>query len=541
MSESPINGRGCAKRGRRWGGTSAKVLALAMTGTLACGWLAIAPSHAAAAATIELRVGDVSVSEGNGPRDASVKTTVRLSAAVATTQCVYYHTESGTATGAAKAGARDGSQDFISRAGKFVKIKAGKDAAAISSTVVFDTVSEGTESFSVIIDRVTEMSGTTCAAIDPDIAIVDGVGTVTITDDDSGGPTALSIGDSSVVEGNGTLIGTAYTPVRLSAPTSGTCVSFHTEDRTATGAVKPTLQDGTQDYRARTSQTVKIKAGKTAANIATKVISDLTAEDDETYTIVVDQVTQMVGTTCSPTPDPSITVADGRARVTIIDDEPAEPTECDDYPDFESVAGLTLLGDAQQVAPVLRLAPASQAKTGAAWTTTRQPVAGGFHSDFTFKMSGGSGQADGFAFVIQNHAANAFGANGGALGYDGIPNSVAVEFDTFLNPELGDPDANHVSVHTKGIAANDPHESASLGSTSSIPTLADGAEHAARIEYDGASTLKVYVDDLVTPVLTVSVNLSTELSLRGGRAWLGFTAATGSSYQDHDLSSWLHC
>src|SRR5262249_24084890 len=40
---------------------------------------------------------------------------------------------------------------------------------------------------------------------------------------------------------------------------------------------------------------------------------------------------------------------------------------------------------------------------------------------------------DGFTFVIQAVSSLAVGAGGGGLGYQGIPNSVAIKFDTFNN------------------------------------------------------------------------------------------------------------
>ena len=38
----------------------------------------------------------------------------------------------------------------------------------------------------------------------------------------------------------------------------------------------------------------------------------------------------------------------------------------------------------------------------------------------------------------------------------------------------------------------------------------------------------------------VAVNLATLLSLNNGTAWVGFTSATGSSYEEHDILSWTY-
>lgn len=55
----------------------------------------------------------------------------------------------------------------------------------------------------------------------------------------------------------------------------------------------------------------------------------------------------------------------------------------------------------------------------------------------------------------------------------------------------------------------------------------------------GFGVLSVYMDDLFTPILATPLNLGTTLALDHGRAYVGFTAGTGSRHwQTHDLLSW---
>ena len=64
--------------------------------------------------------------------------------------------------------------------------------------------------------------------------------------------------------------------------------------------------------------------------------------------------------------------------------------------------------------------------------------------------------ADGFAFVLYDALAvntSAVGAGGGGLGYAGLPNSVAVEFDTMGDPSLDEPAVAHVAVLSRGVCA----------------------------------------------------------------------------------------
>lgn len=215
-------------------------------------------------------------------------------------------------------------------------------------------------------------------------------------------------------------------------------------------------------------------------------------------------------------------------------------------------ASLIGIGGVAPLSPTgIRLTSPARFQRGAVWLAGKQPVAGGFQTTFQFRISGIGGlvqwspfgyQAggDGFAFVIQNYSVPVVGPFAGFLGYHGIPNSLAVEFDTWWNNEPGffDPNGNHVSVHTRGVAANSVSESASIGRTGQIPFLKDGAVHTARVDYT-PGTLRVFVDDPNVPVLTIpGVNLANILSLDNGAAWMGFTAGTGSAYEAHDILAW---
>jgi hypothetical protein len=195
----------------------------------------------------------------------------------------------------------------------------------------------------------------------------------------------------------------------------------------------------------------------------------------------------------------------------------------------------------------LRLTANQGGQTGSAWLLTKQEVAAGFRSTFQFRISqpGGyvdptTGQigGDGFAFVIQNTSLTALGAGGGSLGYTGIPNSLAIEFDTWQNADQGDPNGNHISVHWGGFGANSAQESYSLGATTAIPYLEDGRTHVATIDYR-PGVLRVFVDNAASPALSVPVELSRRLSLDGGRAWMGFTGATGAAFEAQEILSWL--
>ncbi len=205
---------------------------------------------------------------------------------------------------------------------------------------------------------------------------------------------------------------------------------------------------------------------------------------------------------------------------------------------FNSTEPFCLQQDARLVGDRILLARNIRDRVGALWYNQKQPVSNGFTTRFSFQMGkeGDLQEADGIAFVIQNTDACTFGSLAQGIGYEGIPNSLAVEFDSWYNEEY-DPDNNHVSVQTNGLYANHGGADASLGITSNVPDLGLGDVRVVVIDYRD-SLLRVYIDDCAVPVLEVHVVLDSVLNLDNGTAWVGLTSATGDHYQDHYVYSW---
>jgi hypothetical protein len=215
-------------------------------------------------------------------------------------------------------------------------------------------------------------------------------------------------------------------------------------------------------------------------------------------------------------------------------------------PNFGTTSGLTLNSAATANSTVtgegrvLRLASSSSNDRGSAFTTSRINVANGFSTTFSFRISSPGGTtdntgdrgADGLAFVLQRTGATALGASGEGLGYQGIAKSAAFEFDTFRNPNRGDPSSNHVGFNTGG--------SITSVATAHVPTDFDnGAKWTAWVDYNGATLeLRLSTNGLrpATPTLTRKVDL--EDTLDGDTAHVGFTAGTGLATGVHDLLSW---
>ena len=156
--------------------------------------------------------------------------------------------------------------------------------------------------------------------------------------------------------------------------------------------------------------------------------------------------------------------------------------------------------------PSIRLTSSNPQQTGAVWYPRKMNVREGFDTSFEFEVSNPSLQCallndvsthcrsrggDGLAFVIQNQDLLAIGHGGMEMGYGGISNSIAIEFDTKYvscfhsyimmyhmrtvgrliyqhryNYEQLDAYENHISVHTRGWRdENSANHSFSLGST----------------------------------------------------------------------------
>ena len=208
--------------------------------------------------------------------------------------------------------------------------------------------------------------------------------------------------------------------------------------------------------------------------------------------------------------------------------------------EFTDPSMFHFVGKAKLFNKRIRLTDATYNQGGGIWLKEKRNVARDFSIQIGFQITqpGNSG-ADGIAFVIQNNSSSAIGVFGGGIGYMGIPNSLAIEFDTYPNSEYRDPNDNHIGIQTRGKNANSPDHSITLGTSRNIPLLEDGAVHVMRIDYVN-NIMKVYLDDFNTPKITAYVKLDSLLDLDNQTAWLGFTSSTGGAFANHDIVSFGH-
>ena len=203
----------------------------------------------------------------------------------------------------------------------------------------------------------------------------------------------------------------------------------------------------------------------------------------------------------------------------------------------------------------IRLTPSEQFARGAVWAKDKVDLTQPFTMLVGFRMTNGDDNgdleevpsdpgADGIALVIQQQGVDAVGQYGRGIGYDGIKRSVAVEFDTYHNAPVNDPNGNHVGVQSMGRVANVSKHAppANLAFSSNVlPMKADGTTFYAYLEYVNKQ-LKVYLNDrpsFRSPIIVRDIDIDSLIGLdSNGRAWVGITSATGRSMEQHEIVRW---
>lgn len=229
----------------------------------------------------------------------------------------------------------------------------------------------------------------------------------------------------------------------------------------------------------------------------------------------------------------------------------AVDTTAINYNDFTDLSAWKLNGTARGAISanksVLRLTANTTSQSGSAFINnpiqmvSDKGFLASFSAYFSFQISncggldeGDGAGADGLVFVIQT-VANNVGSLGGGLGYRGLQRSIGIEFDTWNNSDLShDPDHNHVGIDTNG-------------NTQSIITCSEkkalfnnGKIWYVWIDYDGDNQLlEVRYNSLNvrpdTAQLPQKINIP--VLLEKENAYVGFSSATGLSYNTHDILS----
>jgi hypothetical protein len=229
------------------------------------------------------------------------------------------------------------------------------------------------------------------------------------------------------------------------------------------------------------------------------------------------------------------------------------------YRNFANVSALTFAGNATGPVTVnsvqtLRLVPAMEYQSGAAYLTTPITLGqgGAFSTTFQFRVKGTTSAdwSDGMTFVLAASPAGlgSPGATGSSLGYQGVPNSLAVEYDTYYggNDKL----PNEVAVTTDGNTTTIDNPAGSAGEPYGVSQcetygpsqrgcLSDGKLWTTMITYDG-EYMNVKVQDGGNPPFQVITNYKIDLRKALGTAtvYAGFTGGTGEDYANFYIYDW---
>jgi len=219
------------------------------------------------------------------------------------------------------------------------------------------------------------------------------------------------------------------------------------------------------------------------------------------------------------------------------------------YQNFSQASNLNLVGSAALSGSALRLTANVSNQSGWAWRQEAWPVVAGFDTTFTFRVTPPQfgTKAEGLAFVLHDGPSGNAQTGGtvwgmgygiGANNTSGIPRSIAIELDTYLDPFLNDTSANELTVHTRGVTGNHESEVYSIGRTTLPGNFSDGQPHTLRIVYV-PGTLEIFYDGNVNPAISVAYDLIQGgsylnggsvggIGSAGGTAYLGFCATTGA-------------
>jgi hypothetical protein len=203
-------------------------------------------------------------------------------------------------------------------------------------------------------------------------------------------------------------------------------------------------------------------------------------------------------------------------------------------------------------------------ETGAAYNSTAITLGPNseFSTTFQFRISDvqGIGPADGFTFVLAA-SPTGLGGSGQGLGYETVPNSVAIEFDTYDNGTNDGNSSNHVAIDENGHVTDGTPQSdqnlvplygnaicsnfAGPNNYQRSGCLSNGDIWSATIGFDG-SALSLSVWDQSGPFakpspftvysVPVPVNISGDLGTNN--AFIGFTAGDAAGYETHDILNW---
>jgi hypothetical protein len=177
----------------------------------------------------------------------------------------------------------------------------------------------------------------------------------------------------------------------------------------------------------------------------------------------------------------------------------------------------------------IRLVPDAPYVSGSAWYKTPIDLNKPFSMELCLVLGCKDDDgADGMVFIF--HPRMLTGWRGEGMGFAGLRPALGIEFDTYRNYHLADPEEDHIAIMPNGRT----HHAGSLLGPLKIPNLEDCKKHPLSITWDpGNQLLEIYLDQERQAAYTIDlVN-----SVFGGNSvvYWGVSAATGRLSNFHDI------
>src|SRR6185312_12556025 len=212
---------------------------------------------------------------------------------------------------------------------------------------------------------------------------------------------------------------------------------------------------------------------------------------------------------------------------------------------FKSEAQFSLNGNASVIVPqcvagvkTYQLTPSLGSQAGEIWDSTQIDLSKPFVVQFQIYPGAQSYSigADGMAFVMQQQGLTATGAPGGGLGFQGLTQSLAVEFDTYQNG--WDPAFCHTAIEKNGDIDHTDLSGNNLAGpvqlSPSNPYLPDGNWHNVEIVWNPFNdSMSVYFDCSFR--VGYKGDIVDSIFKGNPKVYWGFTGGTGADFNSQQV------
>ncbi len=198
---------------------------------------------------------------------------------------------------------------------------------------------------------------------------------------------------------------------------------------------------------------------------------------------------------------------------------------------------------------VIQLTKPTNSQSGSAWSNYQIDLTKNFTIDFDVYLgTNDASGADGIAFALQNSGPTVTGAAGGAIGVGNIPNSVAIEFDTWRNTDanlrpLPDIVNDHIAIYrpaTRTYAG----QALGAGINRDVGNIEDGRWYNTVVTWNASSKTLSYTfagpagsaAGGASGIVTDSAVIDPATVFGDNSVYFGWAASTGASINDQRVA-----